>query len=220
MIISPELQNFICQLIIIPVLIGWLRWRHLDAALRFFVIYLSIGYFFELINYWDFRPFAMNLINFGFDFPMAFFYFLFLSECMQWENKNRYRCIYALSFIFLIGIDLVFADLNHYRHSTCELIFYFLNLIFSLMLVQRLNATTFNRQQKKILLAILIPNIVFHFLFVKSIAFFYFHYEPQWRYNIGIIHYLPIFLNVISYIIFSIAFLWIPKKEVFLRRIS
>lgn len=220
MTLSPDIKNFICQLIFIPSLIGWLRWRHLDSALRFFVIFLTVGYFSELINFWNYKPFAMNLINFCFDFLMLVFYFLFLSECMHWENKNRYRWLYALSYALLIGIDFVFADLNQYRHSTSALVFNFLNLIFSLMLLQRLYKTTYTQKQKSVILIILIPSILIDLLYVKSIAFFYFHYEPGWYSKIGIINYLPILLNTIAYIIFSIAFLWIPKKEVFLRRIS
>ena len=67
---------------------------------------------------------------------------------------------------------------------------------------------------------ILIPNILIQIILVNNISFFYFHYEPSWYVKTGIIRYLLNALNTISYIIFSIAFLWIPKKEVFLRRIS
>jgi hypothetical protein len=214
------LSYFLSQLILIPAIIGWIRWHHLNTAYRYFVLHLTVGYLFESIHFWAHKPLAMNLINFGFDLPMQLLYFFFISECMQWRDKNKYRLAYVAVYMLMIFADLIFADLSHYRHSLSMLCFETLNLFFSLMLAQRIFDVSFKKQHKKILLMILIPNILTQIILVHKIAFFYFHYEPSWYVKSGIIRYLLNAVNTVSYIIFSIALLWIPKKEVFLQRIS
>lgn len=216
---SP-IHYLLSQLIIIPVIIGWIRWRDLNTTYRYFVLYLTVGCLFESFGYWAFKPLAMNLFNFGFNFPMHLMYFFFISECMQWRDKNKYRLAYAVVYLLMIFADLIFADLSRYRHSLSMLCFETLNLYFSLMLANRIFGVSYVKLHKKLLLMILIPNILIQIILVKSIAFFYFHYEPGWVINFGIINYLLNAVNTVSYIIFSIAFLWIPKKEVFLKRIS
>ena len=216
---SP-IKYLLSQLIIIPVIIGWIRWRDLNTTYRYFVLYLTVGYLFESIHFWAYKPLAMNVINFGLSLPMDLLYFFFISECMQWKDKNKYRLAYVAVYMLMIFIDLIFADLSRYRHSLSMLSFETLNLFLSLMLVKRIFNTSFVNHHRKILLMILIPNILSQILLVKSIAFFYFHYEPSWVINFGIINYLLNAVNTISYIFFSIALLWIPKKEVFLQRIS
>jgi predicted membrane protein len=139
---------------------------------------------------------------------------------MQWKDKNKYRLAYVAVYMLMIFADLIFADLSRYRHSLSMLSFETLNLFFSLMLAQRIFDVSFKKQHKKILLMILIPNTLTQIILVKNVAFFYFHYEPGWAINFGIISYLLNAVNTVSYIFFSIALLWIPKKEVFLQRIS
>jgi hypothetical protein len=216
---SP-IKYLLSQLILIPVIIGWIRWRDLNTTYRYFVLHLTIGYLFESINYWPYKPLAMNLINFGFQLPMQLLYFFFISECMQWKDKNKYRLAYVAVYMLMIFVDLIFADLSRYRHSLSMLCFETLNLFLSLMLAKNIFDISFLKIHRKILLMILIPNILTQIILVKSIAFFYFHYEPGWAINFGIISYLLNAVNTVSYIFFSIALLWIPKKEVFLQRIS
>jgi hypothetical protein len=215
---SP-IKYLLSQLILIPTIIGWIRWRHLNTTYRYFVLHLTVGYLFESIGYWAFKPLAMNLINFSFELPMQLLYFFFISECIQWRDKNKYRLAYTCVYMLMIFADLIFADLNRYRHSLSMLSFETLNLFFSLMLAKKIFDISFVNHHRKILLMILIPNILTQIILVKNVAFFYFHYEPGWVINFGIISYLLNAVNTVSYIFFSIALLWIPKKEVFLQRI-
>ena len=214
------LSYFLSQLILIPAIIGWIRWHHLNTAYRYFILYLTVGYLFESIHFWPHKPLAMNLINFGFNLPMQLLYFFFISECMQWKDKNKYRLAYVAVYMLMIFIDLIFADLSHYRHSLSMLSFETLNLFLSLMLTKKIFDISFVNHHRKILLMILIPNILVQIVLVKNITFFYFHYEPGWAINFGITSYLLNAVNTVSYIFFSIALLWIPKKEVVLQRIS
>jgi hypothetical protein len=206
---------FLNLLILIPAITGWIRYKHVDPVFFPFLVFIWVGTAFEVINH--------CLITLGFyNIVPLNIYFLLESLVSLWIFNKWTLFSNKLAYLFFIFIFIAawlaenvivskfYLGFNSYFH-----IFY--EFIIVLMSVNMINVILLNergRLWKNPMFLISACFVLFHTLGVLTEAFMAYgiKFNPNLARNVNRI---VAILNTICYFIYTLAILWMPKRQAF-----
>lgn len=211
------IQIILNSLCIIPVIIGSIRFNRLDYCFRLLLINILLGMIADihilnklLLN----TPLLYNLKSRLYTtcdgILLVAIYLCWLRE----KNRNKLFLI-STSLILVAIIDSLIFGISSFRTSLIDIFCPFIVVVFAIRAFVVLVADKSN-QQKTAKLMIVIPQIVFYSYFlIISVLSFFLYTKSKSDFFFGL--YSPIIiLNALCSISYSIALIWLPKKERFL----
>jgi len=213
----PTIEIILNNLCIIPIIIGAIKFNRLDYCFRLLMFDIIMGFIadFHILNEVLLKtPILYNLTRRTYSVIDAVLLFMIYQF---WLKKNSFNRLKALLFILILVaiIDGVLFGISGFRASLIDILYPFIVVIFSIMVFVDLVLEK-NNEHKISKLLIVIPQIVFYsyFLIMTVLLFFLYNKSNQHFFNRL---YSPIkILNAICSVSYSIALIWLPKKERFL----
>lgn len=212
------LKDYLDFSILIPAILGIYRFRNIDFALRLFCCYLCIGIVFESAAFFiPKNPIISNIQNYFF----IVFETVLLTFMMQlWAHRNRpIRFILFILILLCVSICIE-ASILGLKRFLFSLNITLGEIVISLAaikaVVHTISKKNISQTERKIRLLILIPlliNFLFSFTAGFVMHFFYDPLNPEFYKNL---YWVVIITNTVSYIFYTLAFLWAPQKEKFL----
>lgn len=204
------------QSILLPIIIGLIRFRRIDKGYQPFFILLCIGFFTEVVSYILIHQLHKSNVV-AINIYLLLEWTLIALQFHVWgffrQNKRAFYSLLIFTTLFWIGENLVF-------HHITGIVPYFRFLYFFLIVLLSINKINFmithdNRnlfRNPKFLLC-----IGFIIYFIYMIVFY-------WAFEVSLfgkteisnnITFLMAYVNVFTNIIYAIAFLLIPAPQTF-----
>ena len=196
--------------ILIPILFWMYRFKDIDKIYHIFGIYLISGLITEILLMVFGEKYIVLLTS-------SIFHF-FESQCilyvfLSWiVLKKNFRKLLHLLFFILVAIEFVYlfntASYNVFR------IYILITIILVILGIKNLTSENnkINISQKLIIIPVIVYFIYYSILDILMALLFNKQTQPLFI-NL---YYIINVINFLSYISYSLAFLWAPKKEKYL----
>lgn len=205
------LNTIICLSIIIPILFWIYRFRDIEKIYHVFAIYLISGFITEVIHAIAYEEKYVSVMT-------SIIFHVFESQCILFlfsfwiDLKIYFRKLFQLLFFIISSIESVFIynTLNRNIFPLYILLVVVL-IIFGIKILTSQNYKI-TISQKLIIFPTIVYFIYYSVLDILMSLLFNKHNQPVFINLYNIIS----LINFLSYISYSLAFLWAPKKEKYL----
>ena len=196
--------------ILIPILFWIYRVRDIENIYHVFAFCLITGFINEILHFFFRTTYTSILITSIYHFiESQCFLYVFLSWVVL--NKNFKKLLHLLFFI-IVSIEFIYI-LNTGKYNIFWI--YVLPIIILVILGFKILTSEnlkINISQKLIIIPVIVYFIYYSILDILMALLFNKQTQPLFINLYYVIH----LINFISYISFSLAFLWAPKKEKYL----
>ena len=179
-------------------------------------MYLVVATIFTYISEYRYLPWLNNILQSIFNLiEISFFAFIFLS--FSDINKKAFWLNFIIIGFGLISmVEYSVQGLNTYRQSFTEIIFGVVVIILGIFCINKILESDVNRRYKWIKLLIVIPTVLFSCFYTYFNILLLILYTPKNRsFFILLLRYVNIF-DLFAYISYTISFICLPKKKIFL----
>lgn len=201
---------------IVPIIMGLYRVSRIQKENTLMLIYLIVGFIFYNLFWLKIPVEFMIIIQYGSSVILFFLIYCFLIAKLQ--------PVHFTKIIITLGIFVSLSAFFDYRWQEGKLVktmwFTILNgLLISLLALKVLSKIIINSiipfyKNPEVLL--IGPLVVFYIYFSVLLIFMHFMFNDHTMAFFKNAYSIVNLLNFISYISYSLAFLWLPKKEVYL----
>jgi hypothetical protein len=202
--------------VLIPISVGFWRFRQLQFPFKLFFVWLSLGFLFELLS--------INKKDTGLKIQFHYLYstisfFLYINFVMLLRGSK-----FSWIKVFLIFLAVAVLFLTDYLLQYDVLIKKRWGMVISSMVCIFLSipviidqfSNSIIKPYKNSVLLILIAWIVSYLFLDILIILMAFLYDETTKNFFFKLYELKLFLNLLTYIAYSYAFLWAAKKETYL----
>jgi hypothetical protein len=201
--------------IIVPAIIGWVRYKNISPAYLPFLILIWVGAINEIISFIVIRAFHSNIVNYN--LYLLFESLLILWQFHRWrlfEKKKNYRILMAL---FIAGwlAECLFLTKLYLNFNQYFQIFY--SFVIVLMSVNMINHVLMKDRRNLLKNPSFVISVVFVILFTYSVLV-----EAFWLYGLKMspefnnsLHYIFVFVNFLCNVIYALTISWMPKRQAF-----
>jgi hypothetical protein len=193
--------------ILIPLVLGVFRYKDLDSSLKYFLFYLSTGFLSEiLIYFFDDKTYILIVQQLYLLLEGQLILIMFL----KW-SEDRNRNIFVSSMLFLVfsvfDSYLVFNSENN-SNKSINIIQFIILIIVGIRCLLKNNNLIYR--------LVVIPFTIYATYYIVLNILIAFLYDESKKILFIDLFGLITFINFLSYISYSLAFLWAPKKEKYL----
>ncbi len=202
-------ESFIC----LPVIIGVIKIKQFDKGYRAFFFVLLTSLIYTATDSLVTSPIAINTLNYIYEFVIHILLLIYLSYWHKMELKKKHLWYTALLILMLMIVDSCFLGMSTYRTSIVVQVIDFVFLIFILRVLSFVLSQKTNKKERASKLLILVP-LVFYYVFmllIEILMTFLFN-KASMPFFIDLYKLINI-INLLSYLSFSLSFLWAPNKE-------
>lgn len=200
----------------IAVLIGWIRFKHLDQAYLPFLILITLGLSNEVLSFIVIKMKKSNAINFN---VYTLLELVFLNwQFKQWKlfgkKNNWYYIILISSILFWLIENFVWKTINSFN----SFFVIYSSYIILLMSITMINRLVLKEQDLLIKNPVFLICIGFLFYFTYAVlveAFWVTGYADSDVFRTRIYSIL-VYVNLMANLIYAIAVLWMPTKPKFI----
>ena len=158
-------------------------------------------------------PVVINTLNYIYEFVIHILLLIYLSYWHKMELKKKYLWYTALLILMLMIADSCFLGMSTYRTSIVVQVIDFIFLIFILRVLSFVLSQKTNKKEKTSKLLILVPQVFFYvFMLLIEILMTFLFNKASMPFFIDL-YKLINSINLLSYLSFSLSFLWAPNKE-------
>ena len=202
--------------IVIPTLIGLLRFKSIDKSYQLFVCLLTTSSL-STINY-SFNP-SIYAKHLGSHLLGVVESLLMLLLLCRWDiNRinHKLKCLFIISLIILQGIGIFLIKDNRFATNWPQilvlavLVGYAFSLLTQTKFIALPNTNLVTRK------LILIPYLIINVYYISIKIMLHFLYSPANEPIFIDLYSILVIFNFLSYICYSISLLWAPKKEKYL----
>ncbi len=208
--------------IIVPIVIGGTRVRAMEKPFIIFWLFLVVGLINESIYFSNHTPLQQNIREYSY---LAFENLSLIYILLCWQQSPKRKQLFILYSLMLLGaifMEALMAGVNTYRVILVKFPAYSFLMVAGIVTIDKILSV--EKNNKKIVnskLLILIPTVIsyiYTLILLLSLQLFYTE-ETKRFFSVLYTSFIPP-INFLSYLSFSLAFLWAPKKEKFLSYIS
>jgi hypothetical protein len=217
-------MNFIILIsryfILIPILVGIIKFKRLDDPYRNFLILLIVYFCIQIFQKANKTPASMNLSCYA---QLFIEVMVLLNIFSNWTGTTisvHLKSIIFISIIFSIGAEIYTQGIDTFRVSFVELFVYFISIFLLIEIVIRNKSKRLFNHLAYSRILILYPLIFFRIYYISISIAMFFLYNPETSSMFIDIYNIIFIINLVSYLSYSIAFKWSPKREYFLKHIS
>ena len=202
--------------ILVPILIGILRFHNIHKSYRLFIYFLLVtalsSFNYELND----TLFAKHLISHLLEVLALFFMFTLL---LRWSNNKlrfKVKCLLKAALIMLLcyGIYVVSGNVHATNWPQLIVLTALVAFAFGILMQQKNNQLTNVKAVPRKL--IIFPFIISSIYFITIKIALYFLYTPANESFFIELYSILVIINLLSYICYSLALQWAPKKEKYL----
>lgn len=202
--------------IVIPTLIGLLRFKSIDKSYQLFVCLLTTSSL-STINY-SFNP-SIYAKHLGSHLLGVVESLLMLLLLCRWDiNRinHKLKCLFIISLIILQGIGIFLIKDNRFATNWPQilvlavLVGYAFSVLTQTKFIPLPNTSLVTRK------LILIPYLIINVYYISIKIMLHFLYSPANEPIFIDLYSILVIFNFLSYICYSISLLWAPKKEKYL----
>ena len=202
--------------IVIPTLIGLLRFKSIDKSYQLFVCLLTTSSL-STINY-SFNP-SIYAKHLGSHLLGVVESLLMLLLLCRWDiNRinHKLKCLFIISLIILQGIGIFLIKDNWFATNWPQilvlavLVGYAFSVLTQTKFIALPNTNLVTRK------LILIPYLIINVYYISIKIMLHFLYSPANEPIFIDLYSILVIFNFLSYICYSISLLWAPKKEKYL----
>jgi hypothetical protein len=204
--------------IIVPIVIGSTRIRTMEKPFAIYWVLLVVGFINESIYYFIHTPLQRNIREYSYLF-IETLSLTFILLC--WRRSPKRKQLFLFYSLFLFGAmltEILMAGMHSYRVILVKFPAYSFLVILSIATIDKiLSREKNNGKIASSKLLILIPTVISCiYTLMLMIVLQFFYAEEAKRFFIVLYRSFITSINFLSYLSFSLAFLWAPKKEKFL----
>lgn len=201
--------------ILVPIVIGLIKWSYLNKSFRLFVVYLVNSALNHLLSYLEITLEHRMLLQY---INMYTAILLLIRMILELNNSSIVRLFYCYSivllFVFFLDYGIQWEKIVKFPFAfmVSNLFFIFLSIEY---LAKELTRSIFNTETiASILLvsSLITEYILFDFLQLLTIAL----YSNATKALLQNAHYIFWVLIILCYVIHSFVLLWAPRKETFI----
>ncbi len=202
--------------IVIPTLIGLLRFKSIDKSYQLFVCLLTTSSL-STINY-SFNP-SIYAKHLGSHLLGVVESLLMLLLLCRWDiNRinHKLKCLFIITLIILKGIGVYLIKDNRFATNWPQilvlavLVGYAFSVLTQTKFIALPNTSLVTRK------LILIPYLIINVYYISIKIMLHFLYSPANEPIFIDLYSILVIFNFLSYICYSISLLWAPKKEKYL----
>ena len=206
-------QNFCESFICLPIIIGLIKIKQFDKGYRVFFFVLLTSLIYTASDSLVSSPVAVNTINYIYEFVIHILLLIYLSFWHKVELKKKHLWYTALLILILMIAESCFLGMSTYRVSIVVQLLDFIFLIFTLKVLSFVISQKTNKKEKTSKLLILVPQVCFYvFLLLIEILMTFLFNKSTMPFFIYLYKLINI-INLLSYLSYSLSFLWAPSKE-------
>lgn len=208
--------NLLAFTILIPTLIGLFRFNKIEPSYKFFILMLLAGTFNEINfacnpseNYKHIISHVNGIVE----------SFCMLNLFLCWDKHPQNVKIKLVSnLVLLLLLSIGIYNIQDHRYAT-NILHVLILVALSVYAFQIFNQRTIGQAPSKTAASkvlIIIPYIIYNIYYSITKIILYNLYKPATRNLFTDLYHIVILINTISYISYSLALLWAPKKEKYL----
>ena len=202
--------------ILLPTLIGLFFYKNIDKSYKLFIVYLLAGSITELAYYVGFKPTEYKFFTFIYILIATQ---LLLAVFMSWDRRKihiKTKLFFHFFFLLIYIVDIILVFEHRINMRLGQL---FLYLALSIYAIDILNQNTESVLTKKAALSrilVIVPFVIFtiYYSCLKIVMFFLFNAKNEEFFS-NLYNTVRI-INALSYVCYSLAIIWAPKKEKYL----
>ena len=202
--------------ILIPTLIGLLRFNKIEHSYRFFILMLLASSLNELNFAFNPNENYKHLISHVNGIVESFF---MLNLFLCWDKNSRtVNTKIILNSILLVLLSIGIYNIQDHRY-TANIIHILILAAVSVYAFDIFNQKTIGQAPSKMAISkvlIIIPYIIYNIYYIITKIILYNLYKPASKHLFIDLYRIIILINLISYFSYSLAILWAPKKEKYL----
>jgi hypothetical protein len=214
---SFELSALFSLSIGISVIIGWARFFKTDPAFLPFLLLVTLAFTNEIISYFSVKYGYTNIINFN---TFQLFESLLLTwQFMKWGLFDKRKWVYYLFQLFFIlsWIGETALTLNQNFYSYFIIVHSFIIIMMSISMINRIVLNEIIPLIKHPVFLICIGLICFFTYAALVECFWIVGFNAQRLFRLKI-YQIMAYINLITNIIFALAFLWVPMRPRYIMR--
>lgn len=208
--------DFLSLAIVIPTLIGLLRFKQIDKPYRLFVYLLTTSTL-STINYsFNQSLFSKHLVCHLLGVVESLLMLLLLCRWDINRINHKLKCLFIITLIILQGIGVYLIKDNRFATNwpqilvLAALVGYGFSVLTQIKFIAITNTNLVTRK------LILIPYLIINVYYISSKIMLHFLYSPANEPIFINLYSILVIFNFLSYICYSISLLWAPKKEKYL----
>lgn len=212
--------NFVVQIItmtiILPLLIGLIRIKVIHQSYFPFLLFLFLGFLADFSAFFIYNIFYINLIQDSFSLISVC---VLMTLYFQWglfKNSKTKLLLYIIVMIIVQILDVLLQSNKNIKIPWGYITNVSIITVSSIFLVNTEFSTSKGNFFRQSRVLILIPIIIgyLYFITINILMAFLFNIHTQKLF--GELYYVINYINLFSYILFTLALLWAPKKEKYL----
>ena len=202
--------------IIVPTLIGILRFNTIHKSYRFF-IYLLVITCLNTVNY-AYNP-SINTKHLVSHLLGVIELVLMLTLLLRWNKTKlsyKLKCLLKAVLIFFLGYGVYLVSGNIHATNWPQLVVLAVLSAYAFGILTQQKTTQFTSAKAIPRKLIIIPFILSSIYFISIKISLYFLYTPANESFFIELYSVVVIINLLSYISYSLALQWAPKKEKYL----
>jgi len=201
---------------LLPIITGLAKYKYWTNAYRGFFSALVVSFLNQNLSLLSNEPVILNLANYTYMLLWSICMMYALLSWLEQQHIQRTLIIYTVLLMVLLTVEILWQELTVFRSSALKSVVYACVLCFA---VRALVVTLGDRTEQQTRLSkilLLAPLIVFtiYYISLNILMHFLFNYKTMKLFQ-SLFSVINI-INTLSYLSFTLAFLWAPKKEKFL----
>lgn len=202
-------------LIIIPAIIGWVRYKKISSAYLPFLILIWVGALNEFISVVSIHFFRSNILNYNLYLLVESI--LILWQFRRWQLFEKEKNYYILQALFVGGwlLETVLYTKLYYNFNQYFKVCYSFAIV--LMSVSMINHILMKDRGNLIKNPVFVISMVLVILFTYTVLV-----EAFWIYGVRMspefrtsLHYIFVCVNFLCNLIYALTILWMPKRQAF-----
>ena len=203
--------------IIVPAIVGWLRFSNINSVFYPFLILIWINTLNEVFSSIIMQFGYYNTVNFNIWLLVDAYIFLWLFK--KWNvferSKRLYKSLWVLFSIVWTLETIFLSKLTLGFNSYFRILYCFIVVLMSIKTINYLLLRERRSLIKNSMFIISCTFVIFYTITVLAETFFASNLKLGDNFRINIDH-IVIFASLICNLIYTLAILWMPKKQAFI----
>ncbi len=208
--------NLAWLFVLVPIIIGLSKIAVIDKSYYWFIVFLSIDFIYETISIFITNITYINIFQLIVNNIGLLVNFIIIFRWGYLKNNFKLKNIIIVGLIGLTILNLIIEPQNKIRVSWFFFICHPLSEIALLHFLTTLHKASISNKKRLSIILIILPIIITGTYYSVLQILMTFLYNTSTQSLFIKLYDIIIYINLANYICFSLAFIWAPKKEIYL----
>ena len=210
------IEDIIIFSIVVPIILGLIRYKRLEKGFLVFFWLLIYQLIYTCFSFIRLSPQLTHLFNHITELPDALLIISVFFLFAHFSNVKKWLYYLGIVYCFLVVLEIFFFGVDSYRQSPTIILFDIVKIIAGVFVANKILEEDKRSSLKTAKLLIVIPMIFYFTVYSYFTILMAVLYKPETALFFINLSNITNRFELLVYFAYSIAFLCLPKKKIFL----